>query len=47
MDRRGFRKKALQVLNQQLPHKKVFAVGGSGFYIQALEKGCLKLLLRP
>ena len=34
-----FRKKALQVLNQQLPHKKVFAVGGSGFYIQALEKG--------
>lgn len=34
-----FRRKALKILHQNLPRKKVFVVGGSGFYIQALEKG--------
>lgn len=34
-----FRKMALEVLEQELPHRPVFGVGGSGFYIQALEKG--------
>ena len=34
-----FRKKALKVLNEKLPVEKIFVVGGSGFYIQALEKG--------
>ncbi len=34
-----FRKKALAVLKAQLPKQIVLAVGGSGFYIQALEKG--------
>ncbi len=34
-----FRRKALEVLSQKLPQKKVFVVGGSGFYIQALERG--------
>ncbi len=34
-----FRKKALSFLEQELPHRTVLAVGGSGFYIQALEKG--------
>lgn len=34
-----FRKKALSVLKQELSHRSVLAVGGSGFYIQALEKG--------
>ena len=34
-----FRKKALSVLKQELSHRPVLAVGGSGFYIQALEKG--------
>lgn len=34
-----FRKKALSVLKQELSHHSVLIVGGSGFYIQALEKG--------
>ena len=34
-----FRKVALEVLKDELPTRKVFGVGGSGFYIQALEKG--------
>ena len=34
-----FRKKALKILNEKLPKEKIFVVGGSGFYIQALEKG--------
>ena len=36
-----FRKKALPVLKKELPRRAVIAVGGSGFYIQALEKGML------
>ena len=34
-----FRKKALSILEKELPHHSVLAVGGSGFYVQALEKG--------
>ena len=34
-----FRKKALSILEQELSQRSVIAVGGSGFYIQALEKG--------
>ena len=34
-----FRKKALEILNQKLPTEILFLVGGSGFYLQALEKG--------
>lgn len=34
-----FRKKALSVLERELAQHSVLAVGGSGFYIQALEKG--------
>lgn len=34
-----FRKLALKELEEHLPHRPVFGVGGSGFYIQALEKG--------
>jgi len=34
-----FRKKALSILEKELPRHSVLAVGGSGFYIQALEKG--------
>ena len=34
-----FRKKALAVLKKEINKKKVFVVGASGFYIQALEKG--------
>ena len=34
-----FRKKALAVLKQQLSQRPCIMVGGSGFYIQALEKG--------
>lgn len=34
-----FRKEALEILNRELPKRIVFGVGGSGFYIQALEKG--------
>ena len=34
-----FRSLALEVLARELPQGPVFGVGGSGFYIQALEKG--------
>ena len=34
-----YRRMALEVLARELPHRTVFGVGGSGFYIQALEKG--------
>jgi tRNA dimethylallyltransferase len=34
-----FRAEALKVLERELPNRIVFGVGGSGFYIQALEKG--------
>ena len=34
-----FRKKALKILKKELPKRKIFVTGGSGFYIQALEKG--------
>ena len=34
-----FRKTALAVLEKELPHRPVLVVGGSGFYVQALEKG--------
>lgn len=34
-----FRRMALEVLQRELPERIVFGVGGSGFYIQALEKG--------
>lgn len=34
-----FRRMALEVLARELPLRPVFGVGGSGFYIQALEKG--------
>lgn len=34
-----FRAQALEVLKKQIQTKTVFIVGGSGFYIQALEKG--------
>ena len=34
-----FRKKALSILEKELSCRSVLAVGGSGFYIQALEKG--------
>ena len=38
-----FRRKALELLKQKVGQKKVFIVGGSGFYIQALEKGMYPL----
>ena len=34
-----YRKNALKILHKELPEKRVFVVGGSGFYIRALEKG--------
>lgn len=34
-----FRRKSLEILKKELPEKKILAVGASGFYIQALEKG--------
>lgn len=34
-----FRREALKVLDRELPCRTLFGVGGSGFYIQALEKG--------
>lgn len=34
-----FRTEALNALHAETAHRSVFAVGGSGFYIQALEKG--------
>lgn len=34
-----YRRAAMEVLDRELPSRKIFGVGGSGFYIQALEKG--------
>jgi tRNA dimethylallyltransferase len=34
-----YREMAMEVLTRELPQRPVFGVGGSGFYIQALEKG--------
>ena len=34
-----YRKNALKILHRELPGRQVFVTGGSGFYIQALEKG--------
>lgn len=34
-----YRRLALDVLARELPSRMIFGVGGSGFYIQALEKG--------
>ncbi len=38
-----YRRMALPVLERELPRHPVFAVGGSGFYIQALEKGMFEM----
>jgi len=38
-----FRRLALPVLAAQIPKHPVFAVGGSGFYIQALDKGMFEI----
>lgn len=38
-----YRRLALPVLESELPKHPVFAVGGSGFYIQALEKGMFEI----
>jgi tRNA dimethylallyltransferase len=38
-----FRRTALSILESELPKHPVFAVGGSGFYIQALEKGMFEI----
>ncbi|MGE0528902.1 MAG: tRNA (adenosine(37)-N6)-dimethylallyltransferase MiaA [Bdellovibrionales bacterium] len=38
-----FRRLALDVLARELPRHRVFGVGGSGFYIQALEKGMFEV----
>lgn len=38
-----FRKMALEILARELPQRMVFGVGGSGFYIQALEKGMFEV----
>ena len=42
-----FRRKALQILRKEAPRRMIFAAGGSGFYIQALEKGMLPLKSVP
>jgi tRNA dimethylallyltransferase len=34
-----YRREALEILAKEIPEHPVLAVGGSGFYIQALEKG--------
>ncbi len=34
-----FRKMAMEILQRELPRRMLFGPGGSGFYIQALEKG--------
>lgn len=38
-----FRRMALEALEQNLPRHMISAVGGSGFYIQALEKGMFEV----
>ena len=42
-----YRREALAVLNKEIPKKKFCVVGGSGFYIQALEKGMYPLKPTP
>jgi tRNA dimethylallyltransferase len=38
-----FHRLAHEVLRTELPRRPIFAVGGSGFYIQALEKGLFEV----
>ena len=38
-----FRKRALEILQNKLNKETIFLVGGSGFYLQALEKGMYPL----
>lgn len=38
-----FRKRALEICERVLPNHALFAVGGSGFYIQAFEKGMFEV----
>jgi len=38
-----FRTKALEILKKEMSKNSVFVVGGSGFYLQALEKGMYNL----
>ncbi|MBC6415527.1 MAG: tRNA (adenosine(37)-N6)-dimethylallyltransferase MiaA [Bdellovibrionales bacterium] len=42
-----FRKEALKILTEKLPTEKIFVVGGSGFYLQALEKGMYPIKNSP
>ncbi len=42
-----FREKSLEILKREMPKKSVLIVGGSGFYIQALEKGMYNLKAIP
>ena len=42
-----FRKKALEVLHAKLPNETILIVGGSGFYLQALEKGMYPVEKQP
>ena len=35
-----YEKEARSLLKKHLPHQTALVVGGSGFYLQALEKGC-------
>jgi len=34
-----YRRRALEVITSRSPHAPLFVVGGSGFYVQALDKG--------
>lgn len=38
-----YRKEAITILDHELKNRAVLAVGGSGFYIQALEKGMFEI----
>ena len=42
-----YRTNALEILHRELPGKQVFVTGGSGFYIQALEKGMYPVQKAP
>lgn len=39
-----YRRSALEVIERELPRQDLFFVGGSGFYIQALDKGMNEVL---
>lgn len=39
-----YRRSALEVIERELPKRDLFFVGGSGFYIQALDKGMNEVL---